>query len=79
MVPMLEIAFLVVCWVLGVRWYLRTPTHRARKKSVVHPPQVAGSLGFGMYTPSKPTPPPRALHDHRNESGDEQGPTQTRP
>jgi hypothetical protein len=68
MVAMLEVAFLLLCAGLGTRWYLRTPMHRARKDSGVQPPQVAGHMGFGMYTPSDPPTLPHGLHDHRNES-----------
>ncbi|HVQ17779.1 MAG TPA: hypothetical protein VMT27_01935 [Actinomycetes bacterium] len=74
MVPIAELLFLLVAIFVGARWYLRTPTHRARKNSAVHPPQVAGHMGFGMYTASNPTLLPRGLHDHRNESRDEQEP-----
>jgi hypothetical protein len=64
MVAVLEILFLLICVLLSLRWYLRTPLHRARKNSGVHPTQVAGHAGFGMYTPSNPPLPPHGLHDH---------------
>jgi hypothetical protein len=70
MVAMFEFAFLIVCVMLGSWWYLRTPMHRARKNSNVFPPQVAGHMGFGMYTPSDPPLPPRGLHNHRDEAND---------
>ena len=42
-------SLLVAIFRRSARWYLRTPTHRARKNSAVHPPpQVAGHMGFGM-------------------------------
>jgi hypothetical protein len=73
MVPVAEVVFLVVLILLGVRWYLRTPMHRARKNSGVHfPNQVAGHMGFGMYSPSNPPPLPQALHGYRKQSGDQQ-------
>jgi len=72
MVGMFEIAFLIVVVVLGLRWYGRTPMHRARKNSNVFPPQVAGHMGFGMYTPSNPPLQPHGLHDHHDESKDAQ-------
>jgi hypothetical protein len=75
MVAMFEVVFLVVVFALGVRWYLRTPMHRARKRSGVRLGQVAGHGGFGMYGPSNPTPPPQALHDFRDESKDHQSPS----
>lgn len=65
MVLIAEILFALVVSSLAVGWYLRTPMHRARKNSLVMPPQVAGHMGFGMYTPSDPPLIPRALHDHR--------------
>jgi hypothetical protein len=46
--------------------------HRVRKTYGAHvPDQMAGWDGFGMYTPSNPTPPPRALHVDRHEPEDE--------
>jgi hypothetical protein len=57
---------------VGLWWYRRTPMHRARKHSGVQPPQVAGHMGFGMYTPSKPPPLPQGLHGHRGSSGGQQ-------
>ena len=33
MVPIAELLFLLVAIFVGARWYLRTPTHRARKNS----------------------------------------------
>jgi len=74
-VAVLEIVFVIVVVALGMRWYLRTPMHRARKRSRVGLGQVAGHWGFGMYAPSDPTPPPRALHDLREASKDEQSPS----
>jgi hypothetical protein len=70
MVVMFEVVFLVLVLALGVRWYLRTPMHRARKRSGVQLGQVAGHGGFGMSGPSTPTPPPQALHDLHGESKD---------
>jgi hypothetical protein len=73
MVPIAELVFMFVVIAGGVRWYLRTPMHRTRKNSGVHfPTQVAGHMGFGMYSPSNPPLLPHALHDHRNESTDKQ-------
>ena len=72
MVAVVEIGFLLVIAALAWRWYLRTPMHRARKNSNVFPPQVAGHMGFGMYTPSDPPLQPRGLHDHHEESQKEQ-------
>ena len=63
MVLMAELLFVLVAISLGARWYVRTPMHRARKNSGVYPPQVAGHMGFGMYTPSNPHLLPHALHD----------------
>jgi hypothetical protein len=68
MVLIAEILFVLVVVALGTRWYLRTPLHRARKNSGVFPPQVAGHMGFGMYTPSSPPLLPHGLHEHRNRS-----------
>jgi hypothetical protein len=39
MVPMLEIAFLVVCAALGLRWFRRTNLYRAHRRSGVDPGQ----------------------------------------
>jgi hypothetical protein len=72
MVAMFEIAFVIACVVAGSWWYLRTPMHRARKSSNVFPPQVAGHMGFGMYTPSNPPLQPRGLHNDDDESDDKQ-------
>jgi hypothetical protein len=74
MVAAAELLFVLMVIFVGARWYLRTPMHRARKNSAVHPPQVAGHMGFGMYTPSNPPLLPRALHDHRNEPRDDPEP-----
>ena len=68
MVLVAELLFMLLVIAVGGRWYLRTPTHRARKNSGVQPPQVPGHLGFGMYTPSNPPLLPRGLHEHRHES-----------
>jgi len=70
MVLIAELVSVLAVISLGARWYLRTSMHRARKNSGVQPPQVAGSLGFGMYTPSNPPRPAQGLHDHRNVSSD---------
>jgi len=72
MVPIAELLFVALVILVGVRWYLRTPMHRVRKTYGAHvPDQMAGWDGFGMYTPSNPTPPPRALHVDRHEPEDE--------
>ncbi len=68
MVLVAEILLVLAVVGVGVRWYVRTPMHRARKRSGVFPPQVAGHMGFGMYSPSKPPLLPHALNDHRNAS-----------
>jgi hypothetical protein len=47
MVLIAEFLFVFVVIALGVRWYLRTPMHRARKNSGGFPPQVAGHMGSG--------------------------------
>ncbi len=75
MVPVAELVFALVLICLGARWYLRTPMHRTRKNSGVHfPDQVAGHMGFGMYSPSDPPRLPHALHGYREDSGDQQEP-----
>lgn len=75
MVPIAELLFVSAVIALGVRWYLRTPMHRTRKHSGVHfPTQMAGHMGFGMYSPSDPTPPPHALHGYIKRSSDEEEP-----
>jgi hypothetical protein len=49
--------------------------HRARKHSGVHfPQQVAGHMGFGMYSPSDPPLLPHSLHGYTNESRGEREP-----
>src|SRR4051812_15100279 len=70
MVLIAELLFLLVVTSLGARWYLRTSMHRARKNSGVQPPQVAGSMGFGMSPPNNPPQLPQGLHDHRKVSSD---------
>jgi hypothetical protein len=72
MVLVAEIVVVVVLAALAVRWYLRTPIHRARKTSGVFPPQVAGHMGFGMYSPSNPPLLPHALNRHRTDSEDDE-------
>ena len=67
MVPIAELVTLFLVVAVGVRWYLRTSLHRARKASGVHPPQVAGHMGFGMYSRNDPPLLPHGLHGH-NES-----------
>ncbi len=75
MVPIAELLFVFAVIALGVRWYLRTPMHHARKHSGVHfPSQLAGHMGFGMYSPSAPTPPPQALHGYIKGSSEKQEP-----
>lgn len=75
MVPIAELLFVLVLICLGARWYLRTPMHHARKNGGVHfPTQVAGHMGFGMYSPSNPPRVPHALHGHGGVSGDQQEP-----
>ena len=75
MVPVAELVFVFIVIALGVRWYLRTPMHQSRKNSGVHfPTQVAGHMGFGMYSPSNPPLLPHALHGQRYESRDRQEP-----
>jgi hypothetical protein len=68
MVLVAEVLFVLATIFGGAWWYLRTPMHRARKNSMVQPPQVAGHGGFGMYTPSNPPRLPSALHDYRKVS-----------
>jgi len=77
MVLVAELVFLLVVVLVGIRWFLRSPIHRARKGSGAHPPQVAGHMGFGMYTPSNPPLLPRGFHDHRSESEDRIDPADT--
>ena len=73
MVLVAELLVLLVLLALGVRWYLRTPMHRTRKNSGVHfPQQVAGHMGFGMYSPSDPPLLPHALHGYSKESRKQQ-------
>ena len=75
MVLIAELLFVLVLISLGARWYLRTPMHHARKNAGVHfPTQVAGHMGFGMYSPSNPPLLPHALHGHREEAEDQQEP-----
>jgi hypothetical protein len=75
MVLVAELLLLLVLLALGVRWYLRTPMHGARKNSGVHfPQQVAGHMGFGMYSPSDPPLLPHALHGFNKESRKQQEP-----
>jgi hypothetical protein len=74
MVPIAELLLVLVMITVGVRWYLRTPMHRARKHSGVFPAQVGGHLGFGMYSPSNPPLLPHALNDHRHASRGQQEP-----
>ena len=56
-----EVAVLLLLGAIGVRWYLRTRLHRARKRSAVGAPQ--SRLTFAARDLPRPTPPPRALHD----------------
>jgi hypothetical protein len=52
MVAMVEIAFLIVCVVLGLRWFLRTNLYRAHRRSPGGDPGQHGH-GWGsqgMYT-----------------------------
>ncbi len=71
MVLLAELVFVVVVTAVGVRWYLRTPMHRARKSSGAFPSQVAGHGGFGMYSPRiRPAAPrparlPERVQAHR--------------
>ena len=64
MVAMFEIAFLIVCTVLGLRWFRRTNIYRAHRRSGVDPGQhgVGTSERFGMYT--KPDGPEH--HSYRD-------------
>jgi hypothetical protein len=66
MVGISEIVFLAVGVLLGVLWFLRTPIHRARKRSGLSPTHhpIGGHRGGS-------TPPPRALHDYRVRDDDD--------
>ena len=73
MVLVAELLVVLVLMSLGARWYVRTPMHRARKNSGVHfPQQVAGHMGFGMYSPSDPPLLPHSLHGYSKEARDKQ-------
>jgi hypothetical protein len=61
MVAILEVVFLVLLGAVAMRWYLRTPLHRARKHSGVGAP--LDSVAFLAHQISNPTPPPRSLHN----------------
>jgi hypothetical protein len=71
MVLIAEIVVLLGVGGVGLRWFLRTPIHKARKNSGAFPPQVAGHMGFGMYSTSNPPLLPRGLHDHRQASAEQ--------
>jgi hypothetical protein len=61
MVAIFEVVFLVLLGTVAMRWYLRTPLHRARKRSGVGAP--LGNVAFLAHQISNPTPPPRSLRD----------------
>jgi hypothetical protein len=59
MVAMFEIAFLIVCVVLGLWWFSRTSRFRARNSRLDHPeerPERPG--GVSPDLPSHKFPPP---------------------
>jgi hypothetical protein len=66
MVGIAELVFLAVVVLLGVLWFLRTPIHRARKKSGLPPAHhpIGGHRGPSL-------PAPRALHDYRVRGDDD--------
>ena len=64
MVAVSELVFVGVLVLLGYLWYRRTPMHQARRSHPVVPGQQASRVDFGMYQPSRPTPPPASLHGH---------------
>lgn len=56
MVAMIEIAFLIVCVVLGLRWWTRTNLYRAQRRS----PAVwtGADMSYRRHLPNqKPIPP----------------------
>lgn len=61
MVAVFEVVFLVLLGAMAMRWYLRTPLHRARKRSGVGAP--LNNVAFLAHQISNPKPPPQALHD----------------
>jgi hypothetical protein len=61
MVAIFEVVFLVLLGTVAMRWYLRTPLHRARKRSGVGAP--LSNVAFLAHQISNPTPPPRSLRD----------------
>jgi hypothetical protein len=61
MVADIEAVGLVVFTVLGVLWLRGTPLYRAHRRHGFHTGQHGMNVGFGMYQPSRPTPPPAAM------------------
>ena len=64
MVPMFEVAFLVVCAAFGLWWFRRTNISKAHRRYGFSPGRQGTRVDFGMYQPSRPTPPPAALHGY---------------
>jgi hypothetical protein len=65
MVAVIEIVVLVVFTVLGLMWFRTTPTYKAHRNHGFAPGQQGNWARFGMYQPSRPTPPPAALRDYK--------------
>ena len=65
MVVYAELLLVLLVIAVGVRWYLRTPMHRARKTYGVHPPEAARH-DFGWGDPQLP----RGHRGHRKRTKD---------
>jgi hypothetical protein len=64
MVAVMELVALAGLALLGFLWFRRTPIYKARRSHHFAPGQQGSRVDFGVYQPSRPTPPPAALHEY---------------
>lgn len=62
MVGIFEVVFLMVCVLLGLRWFLRTNLYRAHRRSPRDPGQHGHGLEWGIQGHTTVDPPVRRPH-----------------
>ena len=64
MVLTFEVAFLVLCMILGLWWFRRTNISKAHRRYGFSPGQQGSRVFWGAHQPLRPMPPPAALHGY---------------